>query len=343
MRRNIGILLMIGLFGTALVGCSSNPFSFDRPPVSDAARAKARNSNATRTVVAVGTFDNPTRAHLRWRDIGSGMSDALARSLLNEGAYDVWIDPAIGDSLLRALDAKPERRAAELEKLRRLYPNVDFVVTGKVTDFHHTTELPPEYSRWGMFGRKGEAIVAIDWNIFDMHRQRVVAAQHVFGTSSADADSPPKVLYDDVGFGSYLFWSTPLGRASRVSLDKTIAQMHAVLPDQVGDPTIIRMVTERKLAVEGGWSWGIVEGQQYYLLAETDPTMGPQVVFDPDTENPLVVQIIKVERDSSTAWMLGRKPKTVDLRGAVLTREPPVASVRPTIPDRSTATVADAQ
>ncbi len=321
-------LLLLWPVVAVVAGCSngswslSNPWKFDRPPVTAAARSASEhafNVVSERTIVAVGEFENPARSPIAGRDIGPGMSDALASALLNHNNFDVWIDAGISSQVAEILRRSPNKRAAGFAQIQTDYPEVHFVITGKVTDFHHTSELPREISRWGIFKRRNEAVVAINFNVVDLQRQRVVATDHVYGTAGA-SNTPSNQLYQDLEFGSYLFWSTPLGKASRKAIERAIDRVIEILPSQMGEPRILNLVAARKVSINGGWSWGLVEGRRYYVCAQDDDSATLRPILDPDTRQPLQVRINRVNKESSTAWLLGKKPPGDDLRGAQLLR-----------------------
>ncbi len=341
MNRHYGLipgLFLLMLFVAISSGCSniswSNPFTFSESPISTSSTHKTQWTASERTIIAVGQFENPASSLISWKNIGSGMSNALSRSLLNRDEFDVWIDSRISNTVLSNLRRSLSRRGDDLTKLQAAYPDVHFIVTGKVTDFHHTSELPSEVSRWGLFKKRSEAIVAIDFNIFDLRRGRVVAADHIIGTAGA-SDTPTKELYDNLEFGSYLFWSTPLGKASRDAIEKTIQRIVDSLPTHIGEPRILNVLAQRKISVSGGWAWGIKEGQQFYICQQADETSPIQVVLDPDLKQPLRIIIHRVEKDKSVAWLLGKIPPTEDLRGALLLQ------FLPKDPTTSTTSIAD--
>ena len=338
------LLLLLPVLA-AIAGCSngswslSNPWKFDRPPVTAAARStsdQAFTAVSERTIVAVGEFENPARSPIAWRDIGPGMSDALASALLNHDDFDVWIDAGISRQVAEILRRSPNKRAKGFAQVQTDYPEVHFVITGKVTDFHHTSELPREISRWGIFKRRNEAVVAINFSVVDLQRQRVVATDHVYGTAGA-SKTPSKELYQDLEFGSYLFWSTPLGKASREAIERAIDRVIEVLPSQMGEPRILNLIAARKVSVNGGWSWGIIEGRRYYVCTQDDESATLRPVLDPDTRQPLQVRISRVNKESSTAWLLGKKPPDDDLRGAQLLRYLPQAPADTSVEARTIA------
>lgn len=320
-RGQISCIFLTALFAATLSGCSnfslSNPFAFSKPPVSTSSSHEAQWTASERTIIAVGKFESPANTPVPWKNIGTGMSNALSRSLLNRDEFDVWIDSRISNTVLSDLKRSLSRRGDDFTKLQAAYPDVHFIITGKVTDFHHTSELPEEVSRWGLFKKRSEAIVAIDFSIFDLRRGRVVATNHVIGTAGA-SQTPAKDMYNNLEFGSYLFWSTPLGKASREAIDKTILRVIESLPTHMGEPSILSILAQRKVSVTGGWAWGIKKGQQFYICQQADETSPIQAVFDPDTKQPLRIQIHRVEKDRSVAWLLGKIPPAEDLHGALL-------------------------
>ena len=166
-------------------------------------------------------------------------------------------------------------------------------------------------------------MVAIEWKVVDVRARRVVAADHTYGTAKASGNKKISELYEGLDVSAYLFWNTPLGRASHDAIDNTIERMRVVLPSFVGEqPTITAVLAPRKVQVQGGWKWGLAEGQEYYLVFPGDGDNPPQPVRDVDTGRALIVQITDVNKGTAEAWLLGKPAPGVDLRGAVLLTQP---------------------
>ncbi len=300
----------------AVFGCArpTNPWVYAQPPavsVSGVARPVERG----RTVIAVAPFTNPDLPQLDWPDVGAELARAMRRSLYNDTDFEVRIAPDIEQAVSDPtfLGRKSKRRPVE----------VDFVVIGQVTDFHHTAALPKEASRWGLILRRKEAVVAIEWKVVDVRARRVVAADHTYGTAKASGGKSIPELYAGLDVSAYLFWNTPLGRASHEAIDNTIERMRDVLPSFVGEqPTITAVLAPRKVSVQGGWKWGLAEGQEYYLVFPGEGDDSPQPVRDVDTGRPLVVQITDVNKGTAEAWLLGKPAPGVDIRGVVLLTQP---------------------
>ncbi len=304
-------------------GCSSvsNPWVFDPPPAvgADEVLTSARPGG---TVVKVATFGDPAVAAVKWRDdVGLGMSDCLRRALLNETNFNVLIEPA--------QDPRAATGPTSLE--------ADYIVTGKVTDFNHTSMLSRKVARWGLIRRRSEAVVAIEFRVVDAHSGRVVASDHIYGTASASR-RPPRKLYNGLDFHAYLFWSTPLGRASRQALGRVVGRIREILPSHSGESRIVAIEGLRKVTLVGGRATGFAAGQEYVLYMSPPGTRrrsGP--VYDAEMGRPLLVRISRVRKNSSTGWLLGQPPAGVDLRGAVLVRKTPDGSDKAATVDDSTA------
>ena len=318
-RRANGLWAFVAAAG----GCSgvSNPWVFDAPPAvgADEVLTAARPGG---TVVKIATFDDPAVAAVRWRDdVGSGMSDCLRRALLKETDLNVLIDPTRADPVATG----------------PTFPEVDYIVTGKVTDFNHTSMLSRKVARWGLIRRRSEAVVAIEFRVVDARNGRVVAADHIYGTASASR-RPPKKLYNGLDFHAYLFWSTPLGRASRQALDRIVGRIREILPSHSGESRIVAIEGLRKVTLVGGQATGFAAGQEYVLYLSppgTPKSSGP--VYDAEMGRPLLVRISRVRKNSSTGWLLGQPPAGVDLLGAVLVRQTPDVSDNAATVDNSTA------
>jgi curli biogenesis system outer membrane secretion channel CsgG len=300
----------------AMVGCArpSNPWVYAEPPAVSLTAA-ARPVDHGRTVIAVATFTNPDLPQLDWPGVGAELSRAMRRSLYNDTDFEVRIAPEIEQAASNPafLDKTSGQRPVE----------VDFVVIGQVTDFHHTAGLPKDVSRWGLIARRKEAVVAIEWRVVDVRAHRVVATDHTYGTAKASGKKSIPKLYEGIDVSTYLFWNTPLGRASHEAIDNTIERMRAILPTFVGTrPTITAVLSARKVLVQGGWDWGLAEGQEYYIVIQVEGDDSPEPVRDVDTGLALVVKITDVNKGTAEAWLLGKPAPGVDIRGAVLLRQP---------------------
>ncbi len=308
----------------ACAGCQTevyNPWQFAEPP----ARASDEGAMAEsgRPVVVVAEFGNPAAPQISWTNVGQGMSEALRRALRNDGHFDVRSAQRHDRVVDEAKGRKGAAPAPAPAPSETVPPDSDFVVMGQVTDFHHTAALPKEVRRWGLFGRRSEAVVAIEWRVIDVRSKQVIAADHTYGTCDASRKKSVNEIYAGLDFSAYLFWNSPLGKAGHLAVDKMVKKMRKLLPSYIGDPTIARRTSEREVELTGGWTWGLVEGQEYYVSLPDATGVSGAPVYDSDTHRPLMVRIGSVKKTSCRAWLIGKPPEGVDLRGAILSREPP--------------------
>jgi curli biogenesis system outer membrane secretion channel CsgG len=306
--------LAVALLASGLSACGQiRSWGSPTPPtVAGGAGAYARQDG--RAVVQVAMLEAPRTAGVRYRDLGQGMSDALARMLLKRSDFDVWIDPRGSrrvETALRGAQLPVRDRGREDAR-----PPVDYVVSGKITDFHHVTD------RRRLLGTRHEAVVAIDFQIVETRSQRVVAADHVRGTASVGKES--EELYEEVDFGSYAFWSTPLGKAASDALKSAADRIAGLVPIHAGQPTIAS-VLGREIRIIGGQRAGVSPGREFYIY-HLHTEGARRAVIDTDLGRPVTVRIMSAERDASVGWLIGRPPRGVDLRGAVLSRRAPEES-----------------
>jgi len=313
-------------------GCgSSTPWKSSPPPTASqpsvAAYAGLEHVPHRATLV-IGRFANPGSASVGWSDIGKGITDALSRAMLNDRTFDIRINPELAAKLEPVVTGSRGSQTAELEKFARTHPEIDYVVLGKVTDFHHTNNLSRDVARRGLFGRKTEAFVAIKFNIVDLNEKRVIAVDHIYGAAGADG-SPADDVYRGITIDSYLFWSTPLGKASREAIEKARARLAQQAPSRVGQIVITRLLDARRVEIAAGRNWGLAIGQEYYVSSRSieDGSLAP--VLDRHTSQPVKAVVREVDEAAARAWLVGQQAAEIDLRGAVLTRQMPIPAAPP--------------
>jgi len=326
--RRYGGVLLLALVLTA-AGCARDASSgvtlrgrtaYDRPPA--AARHAALPVIPRREVtVVVGTLRDPTNATVPWTGIGSDMTDALARTMLNEGGWDVRVDPNFGRAVEQALRSSVTQRRSALERLRRERSDIDYAVVGRVTDFLHTGSISPELQRRRQFIRRNEALVAIQLDVVDMARGEIAATDHVLGVGRTRGQSS-ETIYDGISMSSYLFWSTPLGRAGSQAITHSFAVVEQVLAPTNQSLRIVERLSDRAVQVESS-SRDPVRSGTYFVYARNreNGTFAP--VYDPITGRAVEVRIERGGHSTARGLVFGIPPIEVDLRRAELNPLPP--------------------
>ncbi|MBT8487159.1 MAG: hypothetical protein KJO43_16395 [Phycisphaerae bacterium] len=302
----------------ALAGCG---WSYNAPPTVRTGQPVDVHTRATKPVVVVGQFANPPRSPLAWDDVGRGMSEALARTILNHGSFDVWVDDAMARHVTAAMSQPVAKRRIALDRIRREHRRVSYVVAGRVTDFTHTTDKPKEVRRWGLLGRRREAVVALELTVFDLHTGHAVTSDHLVGTARAPR-TPTAELYANMAFGEYLFWSTPLGAASESVLERAMAILDRTVPDGQG-VRVVAQLAPRELRIDT-LDPEAEPGERYFVCLVDPATGDHRPVLDADTHRPLTARVETTRGRTDRAWLLGRRPRAADLTGARLCPIPPV-------------------
>ena len=312
--------IVLAALAAGTAGCSMplrNPWDYIEPPTTAQPRSPQALAEANRTVIVLGTFGDPTLAPQYSQGVGRRMSEALSRALLNEGRFDVWINPQLTSSVEQVISMPTFQHEQGLGTISDENPRVHYVITGKVTDFYHTADLPEYASRWGIFGRRNEALVALDLRIVDLKTRRVVGADHFKANANAGY-TPSEEIYSGIALDSYLFWSTPLGRASKMAVERALERTSQVVPGaSVGEARVASLSTRRQISIAGGTDAGLAAGRDYYLVLPTPDYQG-RAVFDPDTGLPLRVRIASATRQAAEGFLRGRAPIELDIRGAAL-------------------------
>ncbi len=340
-RTALALLLAI-ILGT-FSGCSSTSSTTGTPP-ERSSYWRYDDSPGTNTdgltpraddekrLVVIGRFSDVSRSRLsRYYEIGEGMTDALARALINHSAFDVWVYPELVQQVEQYIVSPREEQVHGLALVHEKYPTISYVITGKVTDFYHTNELAPEARRSGFFGDRREAIVAIQLTIVDVPANRVVVSDHVYGTSSTSKKETMD-LYQGIAFGSVLFWNTPLGKASQEAIGNAMARLNQIVPtldlqtpDDPGPYRIVDVISPQMVRISAGANTTLREADEFFLFP-FDKTTGTHLddpMRDPDTGLPLRIYLLDSHRISSTARLAGKVPEHVDLMSVDLRPIPP--------------------
>jgi curli biogenesis system outer membrane secretion channel CsgG len=320
MRQGVtsAIGVIVTLLAIALSGCASEPDRlYNTPPTAGPTRKPiGRDPSGSRTVV-IGHFANPGAAPLKAWNVGPGMSEALAQAALNHAEFDAWIDPPLARRVEALVQLKETQRAEQIRSIRQTHREARYVVYGKVTDFAHTADISKKAKELGLFKDYNQAIAAIQLHVFDLDAERVVATDHVFGVWPAP-DEPSAEIYRGLAFGSYMFWTTPLGHASEEAIDKALEVLNRAIPPTDAQIRIVRQIGPRRVELEVDEQRRLIEGRRYYVWLRDSETGRYTPVMDEARGAQVEAYIVSANRFSRVALLKGQKPIEVELAGAVL-------------------------
>jgi hypothetical protein len=289
-------LLLLSLL-IVLSGCSSNPWAYNAPPVAKSLGVES----AQKPVILLKNITLGTGIDTRWDGLAGEMQKSLSRALLKSGNFFVVSDRAI------ALEA-----------------TTAFYVEVKITDFLHTSEAPESTRRLSWFSEANDAIVAFDITATEVRTGRVVLSDQIAAIVSAgDAETDQ---YGNLEFGSYLFWSTPLGNASAEVISDTVVQLAELRGTTPGSVTITHFTSgNRNVSLQGG---DLLAGGNIYFVGIQDQATGSFVTVEDDLGRPLRVRVEHHFWSKSTGWLLSEPSEHAMILGATLSTSPLPAATK---------------
>lgn len=293
------MLLAVGALLAA--SCSAPRFTYDSAPAARPEAGVRTLAAGSANVVVIAPFEDPPSNALGWKGIGRAMSDTMVRSLRNDARVDV-----------RDLASTPAGdRAAKAAAVRAAHPDADYLVVGRVTDFHHVKEIAEgSLRRLGLFGKRDEAFAAIELEVIRLDTGELARQDHLHGTAEVPSDLSFPGGYADLSPRSYLFWSMPLGRASREALDGAVVAIETLPSTQSLRLEVVATLSPREVRIAGGRRAGLVEGDRLRLVA---PDASP--VVDPLTGRAIEARILSLGRDDAVAYLSGEAPRSQSLVG----------------------------
>lgn len=83
-------------------------------------------------------------------------------------------------------------------------------------------------------------------------------------------------------------------------------------------PQILRVDDSRRVTIMGGRNIGVEQGDRFHIAREVGVSSADGLVNDAVTGRPIRIAITDVAETTSTGWLLGQKPRQLDLRGMLL-------------------------
>ncbi len=274
-----------------LVGCASNPWTYNDAPGSGLGGVES----SQKPVVYIQPFVAGSAIESRWVGIAPEMQKAFTRAILKTGKFEVAGDYSTAEKATNS-----------------------FFIETELTDFLHSSEAPESVRRLHWFSTANDAIVALDVMVKNIGTDRVVFSDQIVATVSVGDEEVDQ--YGSLKFGSYLFWSTPLGEASRDVLDEAVARLSTLSGSTPGVVTITSYTHgSRDVQLSGGES--LDEGGIYYVGA-MDRTNGQFTAVDDDLGRPLRLRVERSFFGGNTGWLLSEPAEYENITGTTLSKTP---------------------
>ncbi len=288
MRFSFITLSLLLLFN---IGCSSNPWAYNSAPGS----GSIGNEATQKPVLFLETMQVGSGVSGQWSGIGPEMQKAFTRTLLKTGKFEVAQTRSMAEQSFAA-----------------------FSIESELTDFMHTSEAPESVRRMSWFTEANDAIVALDVTATNIHTGRVVFSDQLVSTVSAGAEESDQ--YGNLEFGSYLFWSTPLGEASKEVIDEAVASLGTIRGSTPGVVEIVSYeVGSREVKLSGG---DVLDEGGIYYVGSMNQMTGEFTSVDDDLGRPLRLRVEHHFFGSTTGWLLSAPAEYEHITGSTLSKSP---------------------
>ena len=316
------ILLLTASFALAapLGGCRIWSDHQAPPHALESFGPAVRDEHGHRWVV-LGVLEDPDTSTIPMAKIGEGVTRALADTMLNHGGFDVTINSELGARANSIVKLPAEQRRSELATLRQTYPQLRFVVTGKVTDFTRSRDKPRESQEIRLGWKIPRAIVALRLDVYDLELGRKVTHDHLMGKVYDYSDRDSDEVYGQLSIDEYVFWTTSLGDAAWEASRVAVKVLDRLVPTTEGAITIVRLMSRRRVHVAGGSESTFRRGDTFYVHALDPETRRLQPLVDRTTRRPLMVTITEGNRVNSVGLINGEPMPGIALEGAILSRQ----------------------
>ncbi|HJP19642.1 MAG TPA: CsgG/HfaB family protein [Nitrospinota bacterium] len=238
--------------------------------------------------IAVSRFENRTNASGQ-ANLGSGMADQLADSLIQSGKFVVLERQTLED-IIGEQDLAASGRAAVSKTARtgKLVP-AQILIKGTVTEFDSKSGSSGAGVGFGGFNigsKKTTAHVAVILRLIDTTTGVVLDSKRVEGKSEGSG-LKLGVGVGGFDFGTEGFKRTPLGKAMQITIDKAVVEVTKKL-DQLPYTGKIIKVTEDVIYTNIGERNGVSVGDLFNVYSRGEE------LIDPDTGENLGSEKTKV-------------------------------------------------
>ena len=266
-RRTIGKTALAGLLAAMLggLGCGSGLNLL-----------KSKEAGYIKPRIAVLRFEDLSR-NSKWKT-GEGFADELTDRLIRTGRYTV-LRREQADRFLP--QGRTNSRKTDSQWNRNQpghFNNVEYVITGRITDFGHIgkdTSLKSvlDWENWG--GGTTKSIVGLTLYVTEAKTGRIITCKPLEAWA-ADGKNENMDRYKVMAFGSVAFYDSPMGKATARALNRTVAAVHDTIRRQSYQPKIASLINEQ-IIINGGALRGVRVGDEYFVRSVS------RQVLDPDS------------------------------------------------------------
>ena len=185
----------------------------------------------SKPTIAVMSFEDRTTGDTKW-NLSDHLAEQLTYELMEAQRYVVLQHEQLS-AILREIERSNQQQARQRQNSKPIQlKNVHYLVTGTITDFG---QMEAGSGLGGLVNRKvlgssNYSVVAVILCVLDAQSGQTIACQKLM-TKSLEKDDE-NVDYTNLPFGSYAFYETPLGAATRKLLDKAVEQIARAIEER---------------------------------------------------------------------------------------------------------------
>ncbi len=254
-------------------------------------------------LVAVSDFENKTS----WRgqvNIGTGMSEMLTDALMQSGNFIVLeradIEGVLEEQNFGASGRTTAQGGAKIGKINR----AQILIKGAITEYSSSTSGGSQglnIKGFSIGGKSNQGHVAVIIYLYDTTTGQVLYSQRCEGKADSGG-MKIGIQQKDWGFGSGGHKSTPIGKATQMAIDKSVAFISAKMRNIPWQGRIIK-ADSSKVYLNVGQSGGINIGDEFNVYREGESLIDPDTGLDLGSEATRVgrVQVVQVKDKFSIA------------------------------------------
>ncbi len=256
-------------------------------------------------LIAINNFENKAGGWANW-DLGSGMSEMLATSLIASGQFTVLERQEVKD-VIQEQDfgvsgrTTSEGQQAAIGKILK----AQIMVSGAVTEFEESAGGGGQGLRVKGFtigGNSAHAHVAVNIRIYDTSTGEVLDSQRCEGLAESGGLSF-SYSESDFGFGGGQFHKTPVGQACQMAIDKAVFFIASRLANVPWQGTVVNAKEDGTIYINAGGRTGILMGDLFNVFHKGEELIDPETGMNLGSENSLAgkVQVSSVNEKFSIA------------------------------------------
>jgi len=256
-------------------------------------------------LIAINNFENKAGGWAQW-DLGNGMSEMLATSLIASGQFTVLERQEIRD-VIQEQDFAVSGRTTSAGKQAAIGKILksQIMISGAVTEFEAQSGGGGQGFRFEGFtigSNRSTAHVAVNIRIYDTTTGEILDSQRCEGLAKSGGLA---ISYSEsqFGFGGNQFHKTPVGKACQMAIDKAVFFIAGRLARIPWEGAIIKVKEDGTSYINAGSRAGVFVGDIFNVFKKGEDLIDPETGMNLGSDNTFAgkVQVSRVNEKFSIA------------------------------------------